>query len=126
MGVGAGVGGMEEALEPPCSALTLVNPAALQIRVDLPETALQRVQVGGSGTATPKAFADRKLPVTVKSVSQVPQSNGKHDCVLSVKLGKQQPAVMPGMSCEVELIASARLYAADSACILAFRAASIS
>ncbi|HAY81278.1 MAG TPA: HlyD family secretion protein [Planctomycetaceae bacterium] len=83
--------------------VTLVNPAALQIRVDLPETALQRVQVGGSGTATPRAFADRKLPVTVKSVSQVPQSNGKHDCVLSVKLGKQQPAVMPGMSCEVEL-----------------------
>ena len=28
LGVGAGVGGMEEALEPPCSALTLVNPAA--------------------------------------------------------------------------------------------------
>ena len=82
--------------------VTLVNPAALQVRIDLPESALQRVKVGGTGIAKPKAFADRKIPVTVKLVSLVPLANGKHDCVLSVKLGKQQPAVMPGMSCEVE------------------------
>lgn len=83
--------------------VTIVNPANMQVRVDLPENLLQRVQVGSVGVAKPKAFPDRKIPVTVKSVSQVPLSNGKHDCVFRVKLGKQQPAVMPGMSCEVEL-----------------------
>lgn len=82
--------------------VTLVNPRALQIRVDLAETALRHVQVGAKGTASPKAFPDRKLQITVKSVSFIPMSNGKHDCVVNVKFDKTQPAIAAGMTCDVE------------------------
>ncbi|MEE3371036.1 MAG: HlyD family efflux transporter periplasmic adaptor subunit [Planctomycetota bacterium] len=82
--------------------VTLVNPRALQIRVDLPETALRHVKAGGKGIAMPKAFPDRKLEITVKSVSLIPMSNGKHDCVVNVRLDGDQPAIAAGMTCDVE------------------------
>ena len=82
--------------------VTLVDPGALQIRVDLAETALRHVKVGGKGIASPKAFPDRKLQVNVKSVSFIPMSNGKYDCVVNVELDKTQPAIAAGMMCDVE------------------------
>ena len=82
--------------------VTLVTPRALQIRVDLPESALRHVKPGGKGTASPKAFPDRKLEITVKSVSLIPMSNGKHDCVVNVRLDGNEPAVAAGMACDVE------------------------
>ncbi|MBB74555.1 MAG: HlyD family secretion protein [Planctomycetaceae bacterium] len=82
--------------------VTLVNPRALQIRVDLPETALRHVKVGGKGVASPKAFPARKLEISVKSVSLIPMSNGKHDCVVNVRLDGNEPAIAAGMTCDVE------------------------
>ena len=82
--------------------VTLVNPRALQIRVDLPETALRHVKPGSKGVASAKAFPDRKLEITVKSVSLIPMSNGKHDCVVNVRLDGNEPAIAAGMACNVE------------------------
>ena len=87
---------------------TLVRSQPLQIRLDLAEKDLQHIRVGAPATASPTGFPDRKLPATVKSLSYVPIANGKFDCVLTVKLGKAKPAIMPGMSCSVEFVAEAK------------------
>ena len=46
--------------------------------------------------------ASTQITVTVKSISKVPYAGSKFDCVLSVKMPKAEPAVMPGMTCSIE------------------------
>jgi multidrug resistance efflux pump len=82
--------------------VTLVRPKPLVIRLDLQEKDLGKIKVGRKGTVTPTAFPDRKLVGTVTSLSYIPLANDKFDGVMTVKLGNDEPAITPGMSCSVE------------------------
>ena len=82
--------------------ITVAEPNKLQIRVDLLEKDLRHVTVGKKGKVKAAAFPDRNITATVKSVSVVPFAGTKYDCVLSVKLPKGEPAILPGMSCSIE------------------------
>jgi multidrug resistance efflux pump len=82
--------------------VTLVRPGPLVIRLELQEKDLGKIKVGAKGTVTPTAFPDRKLVGTVKSLSYVPLVNNKFDGMMTVKLGNDQPAITPGMSCSIE------------------------
>ena len=84
---------------------TVVNPAKLQIRADLQEKDLPHVKVGAQGQVTPAAFPARKLEATVKSLSLIPLANNKFDGVIKVKMGDDEPAIMPGMTCSTEFTA---------------------
>lgn len=81
---------------------TLVRPKPLVIRLDLQEKDLGKIKVGMKGTVLPTAFPDRKLVGTVTSLSYIPLANNKFDGVMTVKLGSDEPAITPGMSCSVE------------------------
>lgn len=82
--------------------VTLVRSQPLVIHLELQEKDLGKIKVGSKGTVLPTAFPDRKLAGTVTSLSYVPLANNKFDGVMTVKLGKHEPAVTPGMSCSVE------------------------
>ncbi len=81
---------------------TVVNPDKLRIRVDLEEKYLTKVMVGAKCKVTLKGFPDFETTGTVKSVSTVPYAGTKYDCVVAFRKTKQQPAILPTMTCELE------------------------
>ncbi len=81
---------------------TVVSPKKLQIRVDLEEKNLQAVTVDADCKVTFKAFPGYTTTGTVKMVSAVPYAGSKFDCVVALRPKKQQPAILPTMTCELE------------------------
>ncbi len=81
---------------------TVVQPERLQIRVDLTEAQRAKLNVSDSGIATATAFPNTEIPVFIKSISAFPLSNNKLDCVIAIKGGVKEPAIVPGMSCKVK------------------------
>jgi multidrug resistance efflux pump len=81
---------------------TVVSPAKLQIRVDLQEQHLGVVTTGAKCKVKMKAFPEFESAGTVKSVSAVPYAGAKYDCVVTLRPSKQQPAILPAMTCELE------------------------
>ncbi len=82
--------------------MTIVAPAPLQVRVEVPEKSLALVSQGVQGKATPTAFPDLHAAATVQNVDAYPVAAGTFDGVLSVNL----PAgtrIVPGMACGVKL-----------------------
>lgn len=83
--------------------VTLANPERLQVRIDLPEKDLPLVAKGTRATVRPVAYPQQELVGTVKSVSQVPFAGTKYDCLVSIKVSGDGPAIVPGMTCQVEV-----------------------
>lgn len=81
---------------------TVVDPSKLRIRVDLEEKHLATVTAGKNCKVTLKGFPDYETVGTVKSVSTVPYAGTKFDCVVTFRQPKQQPAIQPTMTCELE------------------------
>lgn len=79
---------------------TVVDPSRLQVRVDLPEERFSVITKGVKCKVIPKGMPNVQFEGVVKSVSAVPFTNGKFDCIVSVR-GKQLADVMPAMSCEL-------------------------
>ena len=77
--------------------ITVVDPQALIVRVDLPENALQFVRAGLSGTFKPTGFPHLAVPVETASVSLVPLAADKYDCQLKMTR-KPNASLMPGMT----------------------------
>ena len=83
--------------------VTVVNPNALQVRVELEEKQLDGMNPNVKAVVIPTGFPDRRLNGKVKSISLVPLAAGKYDCQISFQLGDNKPPLMPGMTCSVEL-----------------------
>lgn len=79
---------------------TVVDPTKLQIRVDLPEEQFAIVTKGVKCQVVPKGMPNVKLQGVVKSVSVIPYTNGKFDCIVSLH-GKRVTGVMPAMTCDL-------------------------
>lgn len=82
--------------------ITVVNPTKLQIRAEVTETLLNKVDDGMTGFAKPAAKADLKLAVRVKSAAAIPYANNKFDCVIAIRKGRID-GIVPGMTCVVKL-----------------------
>lgn len=80
--------------------ITVVNPDRLQIRTELTETLLSKINDGMDGTATSSAVGDRKLLVKVKVAEKIPFANNKFDCVITIRRGDTRD-IVPGMACSV-------------------------
>jgi multidrug efflux pump subunit AcrA (membrane-fusion protein) len=91
------------ALQPHAVIMTLVNPRPIFIRTAVSEKELARVKTGTSGTATAVAFADAKLAGKVESVAAVPTTDGRFDTRVSIDVGDDGAAIMPGMTCQLTL-----------------------
>jgi multidrug resistance efflux pump len=81
---------------------TVVDPGKLRIRVDLEEKYLATVTAGKKYKVTVKGFPDYETVGTVQAVSTVPYAGTKFDCVVTFRQPKQQPAIQPTMTCELE------------------------
>ena len=83
---------------------TIVGTKQLQVRVDLKESESTRLVVGSKCKITAKAFPDHELSGQVKTIAKVPYAAGKFDCVVSLKGGKELPAILPTMNCDLEFV----------------------
>jgi len=83
--------------------MTIVQPRPMSIRTSVPEKELHKVAAGIQGTAVPTAFPDMKLTAIVGEVAAIPSSSGDFDTQITVALDSKAAAVMPGMTCKVEL-----------------------
>ena len=83
---------------------TVVNPAKLQVRVDLDEKHLAVVRDGAKCKVFMTAFSDYETTGHVKSVSAVPYAGTKYDCVVALRQSKGQPQLFPTMTCELEFV----------------------
>jgi multidrug resistance efflux pump len=81
---------------------TVVDPRKLRIRVDLEEKYLATVIKGAKCKVKLKAFPEFETVGKVKSVSTVPYAGTKYDCVVTFRQTKQQPTLLPIMTCELE------------------------
>ena len=94
---------------------TVVNPTKLQIRVDLAEKDRNVVNAGAKCKVNVGAFGDFQMNGTVKSVSTVPYAGTKYDCVVTFRKSKNQPDILPTMTCELEFEHDEAESAEDSA-----------
>jgi len=85
--------------------MTVVSPRPLSIRTSVSEKQLQNAAVGIKGWATPTGYTNLKLPVVLQRVSPVPFGSRDFDASLTVALEDGADALMPGMTCDVKLVA---------------------
>ncbi len=85
--------------------MTIVQPRPMCIRANFGEGDLHDMRPNLKGTATPVAFPDLRLPVTVDTTGDIPVSPGSFETKLTVDLKKGAKLLMPGMSCKVKLMA---------------------
>jgi HlyD family secretion protein len=83
--------------------LTVVQPRPMFVRANVPETELHDMRPNVPGVATPTAYPDLKLPVTLDTTSDIPVSPGVFDARLTVDLKGKTKLLMPGMTCKVKL-----------------------
>jgi multidrug resistance efflux pump len=85
-------------------ALTLVEPQPLFVRAGVPEGELHRLQPDLEGVATPTGYPDARLGARLRSVSAIPVAAGKFELTLAVTLGDLAARIVPGMTCDIEVV----------------------
>jgi multidrug efflux pump subunit AcrA (membrane-fusion protein) len=83
--------------------MTIVQLRPLQIQGSVEEKQVQYLKAGQTGVVTTTAFDDARFQAKLEKVATVPLNPGSYEVVLSVTLGEDAPAVMPGMECSVKL-----------------------
>ena len=69
------------------------------------EKDLQHLRAGISGKAESVAFPNLKLPAKLALLAAIPTADGKFDAKLTIKADEAAKALMPGMTCNVKLVA---------------------
>ena len=83
--------------------MTVVQLRPLQIQSSVEEKQVQHLKPGQTGVVTVTAFDDARFTAKLEKVANVALSAGSYDVTLTVELGDDAPAVMPGMECSVKL-----------------------
>ena len=84
--------------------MTIVKTRPMRIAAQVPEKELHNIHGGLKGKAKPTGYPDVKLYAIVDEVAAIP--NGSNFAAkITVALDKQAKPLMPGMTCEVKLIA---------------------
>ena len=89
--------------------VTVVKPSSLQVRLDLPEKELHQVAAGLKATVSASGYPDVVINGQVKSVSAIPMSSGKFDCVVTMRLPKNAPQIVAGMAANVKIEVAEKL-----------------
>ena len=102
-------GGTSRVIEPNATltkdivVLTIVAPTQYQLRGELDEKQLGTIHKGSTGVALPTANPNLTFAASVKEIGNVPVEEGKFDCQLAAD--KLPDVLIPGMTCEVKLLA---------------------
>jgi HlyD family secretion protein len=91
-------------ISPQQVVMTVVQPRPMCIRANFAEGDLHDMRPNLKGTATPPAFPDLRLPVTVDTTSDIPVSPGTYETKLNVEVKGATKLLMPGMSCKIKLM----------------------
>lgn len=84
--------------------MTIVQTRPMSIAAEVAEKDLHDVRGGMKGTAKPTAYSDLKLDVIVDKVAAIP--NGSNFAAkFTAALDKKAEPLMPGMTCDVSLVA---------------------
>jgi len=92
-------------LYPNVAFMTIVEARPIFVRASAAEKDLQHLREGVSGKAASVAYPDVSLPAKVSSLAAIPTADGKFDVKISVETGEQAKALMPGMTCNLTLVA---------------------
>jgi len=92
-------------LSPNQVVMTIVEPRPMFVRAAVPEKQLQHLRPGITGHAIPVGYPDLKLQAKVETISAIPVSAGQFGAEISIGVGKDAAHLMPGMSCDVKLVA---------------------
>lgn len=85
--------------------LTIVQPAPLHVRADVPEKELHHIRPGVRGRVTPTAYPSLRVPVRVAEVSAIPVAPGQFDGRFEIQAADRLPAgLVPGMACTLRLV----------------------
>jgi multidrug resistance efflux pump len=85
--------------------MTIVETRPLLVRTLVSEKQLQFVTAGLKAIVRPTSYPDLKLAAIVQSVGRFPLGSKEFDARLTVATDEAAAAVVPGMTCDVKLIA---------------------
>jgi HlyD family secretion protein len=85
--------------------MTIVQPRPLVIRATVPESHFQHVRPGLQAVVQPEGFSGPKLSAIVERVSAIPLGSSGFDCQLTVASEGLVSAIVPGISCDLKMIA---------------------
>ena len=88
--------------------MTVVQTRPLTIRTTVPESQAQRVRPGLRAVVEPTGFGELKLSAIVQRVGAIPMGSSGFDCQLVVAGDGLPGAIVPGMNCEMKMIAYKR------------------
>lgn len=83
--------------------MTIVNTKRMFVRAGAAEQHLRDLRKGMKGTTVPTGYPDQRLAGKVESVTIQPGGPEKYTVRVSFKAGR--PAALPGMTCQVRLVA---------------------
>lgn len=92
-------------LTPNVAFMTIVAERPVFVRAAAEEKNLQSLHVGMAGRAESVAYPNLSLGAKVTSLAAIPMADGKFDAKISIELGEEAKALMPGMTCNVKLVA---------------------
>ena len=84
--------------------MTIVKPRPIFVRASVEEKELHFLKPELKGKAAVAGYPDLKLPAELKHVSAVPESAGKFQARIAVRLEPDASVVMPGMACTVHFV----------------------
>ncbi len=93
------------ALTPNLVFMTIVVERPVFVRASAAEKDLQHLRAGISGKAESVAFPNLKLPAKLASLAAIPTADGKFDAKITIETGEEAKALMPGMTCNLKLVA---------------------
>jgi multidrug efflux pump subunit AcrA (membrane-fusion protein) len=85
--------------------MTIVETRPLTVRTQVSEKQIQHVRAGLKAIVRPTGFTDLKLPAIVQSVGSIPLGSKEFDARLTVAWDDAAAAVVPGMTCDVKVLA---------------------
>jgi len=85
--------------------MTIVQERPMCVRTTVAEKELRLVRPDVAGKAVSVAFPNLHLPVKVEAIATVPTAEGNFDAKLSVDLGGDAQSLLPGMNCNLTLVA---------------------
>ena len=85
--------------------MTIVQERPMCVRTSVAEKDLRLVRPDVAGRAVSVAFPHLNLPVKVETIAAVPTADGNFDAKLSVELGADAQSLLPGMNCNLTLVA---------------------
>jgi HlyD family secretion protein len=90
-------------LRPRTPIFTIVSPRPMTLRASVNEATVAQLRADLAGVVSPAALPDHTLAAKVTAIDKLPVA-GLYDVLLSVTVGDDDAALLPGMACKIKLV----------------------